>query len=74
MADSEKPKADPALEELNDPGSEVFGFSAAQLRKRIEIFDGNVKFHQDERAMQQFAKINHHTHKKYQFEIGATAS
>jgi len=51
MADSEKPKADPALEELNDPGSEVFGFSAAQLKKRIEIFDGNVKFHQDERAI-----------------------
>jgi len=51
MADSEKPKADPALEELNDPASEVFGFSAAQLRKRIEIFDGNVKFHQDERAI-----------------------
>jgi len=51
MADSEKPKADPALEELNDTGSEVFGFSAAQLKKRIEIFDGNVKFHQDEQAI-----------------------
>jgi len=53
MAESEnaKPSSDPALEELNDPGSEVFQFSTAQLRKRIEIFDGNVKFHRDEKAI-----------------------
>jgi len=48
-----EPEKDPVLAEMDDPSAEVMQYTAQQLRKRIEIFDGNVKFHNDEKAILQ---------------------